>query len=374
MFPAGKRELIDTNEEKNREMEWCAVFNDVWKEERYIRRMVEMIFVFLIFMILAFSVSESDRKGASVSTAENAEYESEKIKGNLSAGLYGVGLAENADMTRYLEALSDIVDSEKTPDMTQMKIQAEESEIIRPEVSIVQPERQMEEMISEKNEIQPEEMVSEKPATKPEVIVPENPDTQPEEMIPEQPEGEVDNSISDQPQELPGGGDSSDGTENAAEGFLINEQGMIYGICEGAQVVVDECLELPASGCCGISAGAFAGGPSGIREIYIPSNITCIEEGAFLGLTEMEWFEMEASGGYYTEDGVLFSENGNCILGFPAARQGTYRVPSQVTRFAAYAFSGAKVETVDAVKAELNDIGNFPGSITLLRGETQEES
>lgn len=156
-------------------------------------------------------------------------------------------------------------------------------------------------------------------------------------------------------------------TEN---GFLVNESGMIYGIADPALIVTDGYMELPSEGCSGIAAGTFAAGFPEVREILIPSNITYIEEGAFAGLTNMEWYEMEPSGEYYTEEGVLFSGNGSCILAFPSGRTGTYKAPSCVERFAVGAFDSALLEAVDATDCSLGDTSQIPEYIALLTRET----
>ena len=125
----------------------------------------------------------------------------------------------------------------------------------------------------------------------------------------------------------------SDGTaeapvEDPANGFIIDESGMICGISDAGLAVTDLCLNLPAEGCTGIVRGAFAGVAAEIVEVHIPSGITYIEEGAFAGMSQVCKFEVEAGNSvYYTENGVLFSEGGSCILAFPAGRTGTYSVP-----------------------------------------------
>ena len=149
-------------------------------------------------------------------------------------------------------------------------------------------------------------------------------------------------------------------------GFYVNEAGMICGIADPETAVSDGYAEIPAEGCTGIAAGAFDGSPAGIREIYIPGNITVIEEGALSGLTDMEWIEMESSGEYITIDGVLFSDNGACLLTFPAGRIGSYKVPSQVTWFAADAFKASGLSAVDTSGCSLLDAGNLPGTIQLI--------
>ena len=145
----------------------------------------------------------------------------------------------------------------------------------------------------------------------------------------------------------------------------MDSSGMICGIAD-MDVISDGYLVLPAEGCSGIRVSAFADVSELITEIYIPANITQIEEGAFACLSCLEWLEAEGSDSCFTEDGVLFSENGTCILGFPSARTGGYKVPQRVTRFAADAFATAQIETLDAVGCSLSDTGNLPSSIRLL--------
>lgn len=346
-------------------MEWCEAFYDTWKDERYIRRIYEILIVFFAFVAVAICVFSNEQERTAVPAGEIRNTGIEETTGLLATGTDDFEYEKITAMSEYFDTVPDIgqpkdtVDKNMTVDTEIPEIQLEiQSEKITVDNTVTQPE----EMVSQKPVIKPEEMVSEQPAAKPENLAPAVPEKTPDNVIIEQPQEEVDDGI------------SSDSTAETSGGFLINEYGIIYGISNDAQVVVDGCLEIPASGCSGISAGAFLEAPAGIREIYISSNITYIEEGAFQGLSEMEWFEMEASGEYYTEDGVLFSENGSCILGFPTARQGTYRVPEQVTRFAQDAFNGAKVDAVDAVKAVVEDIGNFPQSITLVLDEKQTDS
>lgn len=168
----------------------------------------------------------------------------------------------------------------------------------------------------------------------------------------------------------PGMSEETDGSTAAdmseVNGFFVDASGMICGISDPDIAFSGEYLELPADQCVGIAAGAFLGAPEGICEMFLPSNIVCIEEGAFLGLDQLEWIEMEQSGEFFTEDGVLFSEGGICLFAFPAGRIGQYKVPGTVTRFAADAFTQASLDTVDAVENSLSDLGNFPQNIRLL--------
>ena len=162
--------------------------------------------------------------------------------------------------------------------------------------------------------------------------------------------------------------DSEPAGENTAEmnsGFLIDESGKITGISNRDLVVSDGCLILPSEGCTGIAAGAFLGAGDGIVEVSLPANMTDLEEGAFLGLNEVEWIETEENPVYFSEDGVLFSEDGTCLFAFPAGRTGTYPLPESVTRIATDAFAGASIEKISDLRDREIDFGNIPEHIIL---------
>ena len=163
--------------------------------------------------------------------------------------------------------------------------------------------------------------------------------------------------------------DSKPAGANTAEmnsGFLIDESGKITGISNRDLVVSDGCLILPSEGCTGIAAGAFLGAEDGIVEISLPANMTDLEEGAFLGLNEVEWIETEEENpGYFSEDGVLFSEDRTCLFAFPAGRTGTYPLPESVTRIATDAFAGASIEKISDLRDREIDFGNIPEYIIL---------
>lgn len=149
-------------------------------------------------------------------------------------------------------------------------------------------------------------------------------------------------------------------------GFLINQSGMICGVSDPELIGTEGYLELPSEGCTGIAAGTFSAGFPSVREVYIPANITCIEEGAFSGLVNAEWFEVETPGEYYTEEGVLFSENGTCLHTFPAGRIGNYKVPSHVSGFCRDAFNNSRLTVIDAKACCLEEVSGVPEYITIL--------
>ena len=174
----------------------------------------------------------------------------------------------------------------------------------------------------------------------------------------------IDENISDDPALEEGGvGDKT----VIGGGFVTDASGMICGISDLSVISEDGYLILPSEGCRGIAAGAFASCKDIISEIYIPANISEIEERAFTDLTSLGWIETETSAGYYTEDGVLFSKDGTCLLAFPPARTGNYKVPSHVTEIADGAFDRAGISVLDASDCSVLEIRSLPSYIELRR-------
>ncbi len=179
------------------------------------------------------------------------------------------------------------------------------------------------------------------------------------------------------PEEVPAGPEEpapSVPVMKVADGFFVDESGAVCAIADPETAVKDGRLILPSDGCSSIAAGAFLSAPEGIREVYIPACITEIAEGAFAGLNETEWFSTDGEGSYVAVDGVLFSEGGACLFAFPAARIGIYKVPDEVVRFASDAFAGASISKLDARGCSLEDVGNLPEEIDLLRAPEEEDA
>lgn len=180
----------------------------------------------------------------------------------------------------------------------------------------------------------------------------------------------VPGDVADPEDETDSGASGQEGVEEfpvSVEGYLVDESGMICGIADPAMVVNEGRMAIPETGCSGIAAGAFAGAPEGIYEVYISAGITNIEAGAFVGLNQAEWYEVAADNGvYYSEDGVIFSDGGRCLQLFPAGRTGIYRVPLQVEYFAQDAFADSVIEKLIVYENNLTDVGNLPEHIDVM--------
>ena len=136
---------------------------------------------------------------------------------------------------------------------------------------------------------------------------------------------------------------------NINTGYLINAEGVIYGLSGSKEVIQDGVLLFPEEGCSQIAGGALSDLGSAVEEIEIPANITNIQPGAFVGLSDLGWIEADAANpAYVTVDGVLYTADGTVLLAFPAAWTGTFQVPESVKSFAESAFDGTNLECIDA--------------------------
>ncbi len=154
---------------------------------------------------------------------------------------------------------------------------------------------------------------------------------------------------------------------NTDTGYLINAEGMICGLSGDKEVIKDGVLYFPEEGCSGIARGALSGLGSAVEEIEIPANITNIQPGAFVGLSNLGWIEADAANSaYVTVDGVLYTADGTVLLAFPAAWTGTFQVPESVKSFAESAFDGTNLECIDARSCTLEQAGSIPETVKLL--------
>lgn len=101
-------------------------------------------------------------------------------------------------------------------------------------------------------------------------------------------------------------------------GFPANDSGHIIG-CTDAGLAADGFLRIPDYGeCTGIERGAFDSIRDFVFEIYIPANITYIENGALDSLSNLMYIEAAAGNpSYYSENGILYNRDGT-IAAYPA--------------------------------------------------------
>lgn len=331
---------------------------EVLYEERFsavvLSRITKTILVFLIFCVMAANVHFNNPAAGQSISADTETILPAGAEAEIDAGWSGTALSTVNEM--ILKPIISVTNEFMIPVVPSVfPAEPENSTVYMPEAPAATVPEEPEVSVSEGTapvipEV-PEASVAEEPATS----VPEEPAI----SVPDDPAEQV-------PPENTGNGS----VPGVIDGFLVNESGIIYGISDPDLVVNDGYMEFPTEKCTGIAAGTFSSGLPTVREIFIPANITYIEEGAFSGLANMEWFEMESSGAYYTEEGVLFAEHGTCLLAFPAGRTGNYKVPSHVVRFAAGSFDSAQIEVLDATACILTDVSGIPENISLLVRET----
>lgn len=154
---------------------------------------------------------------------------------------------------------------------------------------------------------------------------------------------------------------------NTDTGYLINAEGVIYGLSGNKEVIQDGVLSFPEEGCSQIAGGALSDLGSSVEEIEIPANITNIQPGVFAGLSNLGWIEADAANPVYvTVDGVLYTADGTVLLAFPAAWTGTFQVPESVKSFAESAFDGTNLECIDARSCTLEQTESIPETVKLL--------
>ena len=331
---------------------------EVLYEERFsavvLSRITKTILVFLIFCVMAANVHFNNPAAGQSISADTETILPAGAEAEIDAGWSGTALSTVNEM--ILKPIISVTNEFMIPVVPSVfPAEPENSTVYMPEAPAA--------TVPEEPEVSVPEGTAPVIPEVPEASVPEEPAT----SVPEEPATSVPDDPAEQvPPENTGNGS----VPGVIDGFLVNESGIIYGISDPDLVVNDGYMEFPTEKCTGIAAGTFSSGLPTVREIFIPANITYIEEGAFSGLANMEWFEMESSGAYYTEEGVLFAEHGTCLLAFPAGRTGNYKVPSHVVRFAAGSFDSAQIEVLDATACILTDVSGISENISLLVRET----
>lgn len=201
-----------------------------------------------------------------------------------------------------------------------------------------------------------EEIVAEKPGVKRDTTV--NVASEPVITNPDSMEN-VKNENKDEEEPIAAG--------NTDTGYLINAEGVIYGLSGNKEVIQDGVLSFPEEGCSQIAGGVLSDLGSSVEEIEIPANITNIQPGVFAGLSNLGWIEADAANpAYVTVDGVLYTADGTVLLAFPAAWTGTFQVPESVKSFAESAFDGTNLECIDARSCTIEQTGSIPETVKLL--------
>jgi len=94
-----------------------------------------------------------------------------------------------------------------------------------------------------------------------------------------------------------------------------------------------------------IAAGAFR--DQAVEELWLPSGLTVLEEGALDGMAQLKAVKVHPNHpAFVAQDGVLFTADGQTLVHYPAARGTRYRIPSGVTAIGSHAFAGANLTNI----------------------------
>nr|WP_294491432.1 hypothetical protein [uncultured Mediterraneibacter sp.] len=337
-------------------MEWCVTFGEEWHGAKYVHRFVRTVFVFILLTtavvwVITSEAAEREKHAAGdgvffADAAAGWESVAEGILDPLKDSAVGI-VSDTAGAVGFVP--------EKT--LFSVAFAEEPSVLSAPEISVL-PEREEPVLPVPDAPSLPEPEVSDSAADALPLITDDTTD--------EPAKDTVSPAVPQEPQ--------PDTADEVIGGFLVNESGIIYGIADPAAAISAGIMNLPEEGCTGIASGAFSAGFPSVREVYIPPNITYIESGAFTGLENVEWFGVKSEGIFSANMGVLLSEEGTCILAFPAGRIGSYKVPSQITKFAKDAFEDSSLTTIDMTSCTMSDTGNVPDNIRLLQRNGSEVS
>lgn len=108
-----------------------------------------------------------------------------------------------------------------------------------------------------------------------------------------------------------------------------------------------------------INSDAFAYCNS-LTSITIPSATTDIGRGAFKGCSKLIAIRVASENQAYTSvDGILMTKNADTLIAYPAAKQGPYTVPDNVTNIEDNAFEGCGGLTSVIISDGVISIGNW---------------
>ena len=100
---------------------------------------------------------------------------------------------------------------------------------------------------------------------------------------------------------------------------------------------------------------------SGVTSVSLPDDITDIGDNVFLGCTALESFSVAPGNPYFSvQDGILFGDNGEFLIAYPAAKAGdTYITPAGVNEIAPGAFGFAQNLKEVTVSNGVTNIDNW---------------
>lgn len=96
-----------------------------------------------------------------------------------------------------------------------------------------------------------------------------------------------------------------------------------------------------------------------VREVRLDKKLCNIDVTAFEECTKLKTIVIDPSNQLYSSgDGVLFNKDKTSLLKFPAAKQGTYKVPVSVKKIGKYAFANSSISKI-VFTSELMEIEKY---------------
>ena len=107
--------------------------------------------------------------------------------------------------------------------------------------------------------------------------------------------------------------------------------------------------------------GDYAFAYTKIKTIEFMKNVSAVGFNTFHKADALESINVvDKNKNYNSVDGILFNEDGNVLVKFPAAKKGTYELPQEVEEICESAFRGSKLSKVElADEPALNNIGAY---------------
>jgi len=127
-------------------------------------------------------------------------------------------------------------------------------------------------------------------------------------------------------------------------------------------------LRLPEN-CTAIGKGEFSHVEGKVEELYVGAGILEIEPGAFLGLRDLSYIDVDWKNPVYTTMNCsLYTKDGKCLIASPNALTGLCRVHAGTEALEAYAFYESGISTL-ILPENLKEIGSFAfgRSLKILR-------
>jgi hypothetical protein len=135
------------------------------------------------------------------------------------------------------------------------------------------------------------------------------------------------------------------------------------GIESIGQLAFSHCSALESltlsSGITNIGNSTFANCDA-LLSVKIPSTVTSLGRGTFAGCSALTTIEVdEENSQFLSLDGVLFNADQTILIQCPAARKGSYAIPSTATRLASRAFFDCRELTFIHIPLSVTFIGEF---------------